>query len=483
MRTRLSRSTSTASNSFPASTFASWTRQQGFAARAATAAPGQDFSRTPVHSGEYSPIANLPHAQMLEPALPGSQEKPRESVAGTVSRAANESHAPLAASRSSQGPNATELMQRAAAENSQAIDPPLHSFLGHHLGHDFSQVRVHSGAASASAAERIGARAYTLGNHIHLGEEAHSLPRNEYDKLLTHEAVHTVQQGGRTAAPHSQLTLSQPSDPAEREASGIADSLASPDAQRTPSRSLALRDQVRASAASERITRAVSPQLQRDLTGKKSVKDGDFDLNLKTESHPGASSGMSGTIKFKPSEAAPDSANIRLLQTVRNENLSTNKEYEWTGDEANRNSMMTAADPTKGVEKGRFVDHSAAMATPRTAKADASVSPYYRDYWPNADKSQDGSKKGKTSQDASLWDFPSSAGNRRFSFETAVKGADTGYIYATLTWGFTISDASKGKVELEYAEAHRGPSATFAAAVKAFDEFYKNPGASTAPQK
>ena len=185
-------------------------------------------------------------------------------------------------------------------------------------------------------------------------------------------------------------------------------------------------------------------------------------------------------MKFTPSATAPDSANIRLLQTVRTENLATGKDHVYTGGEANRNKVMTAADAKTGVTPGSFVDHSAAASTPRSAKADAAVSPYYRDYWPNPKDSQDGSKKGKTIKEASLWDSPGANVNFRFSFETAAKAADTGHIYATLTWGFTISDAAKGTVDTEYASANSAESATFTAAVKAFDEFYKNPGASTA---
>jgi hypothetical protein len=141
---------------------------------------------------------------------------------------------------------------------------------------------------------------------------------------------------------------------------------------------------------------------------------------------------------------------------------------------------MTTA--SKGIDPGYFVDVSYAGITPRTKKTDSPVSPYYRDYWPNPKSSQDGSKKGKIVKEASLWDYPGSSGNRRFSFETAAKSVDSGYVYATLTWGLTISDASKGKVEKEYADVHFMSSATFDAAVKSFNEFFKNPGSSTEPK-
>jgi hypothetical protein len=236
----------------------------------------------------------------------------------------------------------------------------------------------------------------------------------------------------------------------------------------------------RASLPKSTIARVPSPLIQRNLTGKKTSLDGDFDLGLKVAT-AGGKTGLQGTIKFKPSAKAPDAKNIRMLQVVRLEDLTTGKDYVWTGGEANRNKAMTTADAKSGVDPGYFVDHSAAAATPRTAKTDAAVSPYYRDYWPNATQSQDGSKKRTAIKEASLWDFPGWGAKGRFSFETAAKSVDTGYIYATPTWGFTISDPAKGEVTGQYADAHFVQSSTFNAAVAAFDKFYKNPGATTAP--
>lgn len=377
----------------------------------------------------------------------------------------------------------TEALRRAGSESAHPVSEPLRGSIEHHLGHDLSQVKVHDGPASAHAAERVGARAYTLGNDIHMGAEAHGLPRQQLDGLLTHEAVHTIQQGGGPAAPSAGLAVSSPADAAEQEAEKLANSIDKHDLSAQSSRSLALRDQLRASLPGQRIARSVSPQIQRDLTGKKSVKDGDFDLNLKTESHADSKCGMSGTIKFTASDKAPDSDSIRLLQTVRTEDLTTAKEFVWTGLDENRNKVPTTA--AKGIEAGYQVDQSYGLISPRTKKTDPAISPYYIDYANSGPAdNKDGSKKGKAVTEASLWDFAGSAENLRFSYETAAKatqGPHAGYTYATLNWGFTISDASKGKVEKEHAAANRAPSATFGAALDKFNEFFKNPGSSTAP--
>jgi hypothetical protein len=49
---------------------------------------------------------------------------------------------------------------------------------------------------------------------------------------------------------------------------------------------------------------------------------------------------------------------------------------------------------------------------------------YYRDYWPNEDKSQDGSNDGKSPEPASLWDIPEGFGVKSWSFETGARCAD-----------------------------------------------------------
>jgi hypothetical protein len=241
------------------------------------------------------------------------------------------------------------------------------------------------------------------------------------------------------------------------------------------SRALALRSALRPAAPRR--------ALARDLKKRHYVWKGKFDLDLTTESHPGAKNGMSGTVKFTPDQTGGDSTKIRLYQALRDFDLGTGADYVWTGGDAGRNSFRTTADAKKGIEEGWGIDINPAAAAKRTKKSDPRVSPYYRDYWPNATESQEGSKKGTTVKPASLWDYPGSGGNRRFSFETVARAVDTGEIYGTVLWGFTISDAAKGKVENEYSQGRGAPTATTRAAMKVFNEYYQNPGASTAPAK
>lgn len=350
------------------------------------------------------------------------------------------------------------LLSQAHAESANHLPAALQHRLQSQLGHDFGHVRVHAGPRSADAADAMGARAYTLGRDVHLGRAAAGLGAAERDSLLAHEAIHTVQQGGTGVAPTGALGVGQPGDAAEREAQSLA-----------------------AHGGPARIRHAVSPRVQCDLMDEHKLVDGKFKMGLKTEQHAGAKSGMKGTIKFTPDAKAPDAASIRLLQIVRVEDVDAGKDLEWTGAEADRNKVRTTEDKTAGVQPGFFVDHSAAAANPRTAKADKAVSAYYRDYWPNATHSQDGSKAGTTVNAASLWDYPGSTGKMKFTFETVAMGADKSYAYGAVHWGFTLTDPANGTVASEFSNAMNFPSANVGAAQKAFDVFYKNPGTPGAP--
>jgi|EndMetStandDraft_8_1072994.scaffolds.fasta_scaffold210609_2 hypothetical protein len=222
--------------------------------------------------------------------------------------------------------------------------------------------------------------------------------------------------------------------------------------------------------------------LQRDLKGDHKIRNGTFTLDLETQKNKGAKSGLRGTIKFKPNDAAPDSTRIRLYQALRFEDLATGKDYVWTGTYEGRTKSQTVADPMRpGLEPGWGIDFDPTTAKPRTKLADPAVSPYYRSWWPNAASSQDGSKKGKAISEASLWDYPGWDRNMRFSFETVARADDTGFVYGTIAWGFTISDAANGIVDHEYASGRNVTTQTTDEALKRFDEYMRNPGASTAP--
>lgn len=87
------------------------------------------------------------------------------------------------------------------------------------LGADFSGVRLHTGPAARDSAAEIGARAYTSGDHVVIGDggaDSHT---------LAHELTHVIQQRqGPVAGTDngSGLSISDPSDRFEREAEANA---------------------------------------------------------------------------------------------------------------------------------------------------------------------------------------------------------------------------------------------------------------------
>ncbi|OIJ93037.1 hypothetical protein BIV25_26080 [Streptomyces sp. MUSC 14] len=87
------------------------------------------------------------------------------------------------------------------------------------LGADFSDVRIHTGEAARASAAEVGARAYTSGSHVVIGEggaDRHT---------LAHELTHVIQQRrGPVAGTDngSGLRVSDPSDRFEREAEANA---------------------------------------------------------------------------------------------------------------------------------------------------------------------------------------------------------------------------------------------------------------------
>ncbi|WP_411108583.1 DUF4157 domain-containing protein [Streptomyces sp. c-19] len=96
---------------------------------------------------------------------------------------------------------------------------PLREEMEARLGADFSDVRIHDNQAARDSAAEIGARAYTSGNNIALGDGG-------TDKhTLAHELTHVIQQRRGPVAGTDNgagLSISDPSDRFEREAESNA---------------------------------------------------------------------------------------------------------------------------------------------------------------------------------------------------------------------------------------------------------------------
>ena len=368
------------------------------------------------------------------------------------------------------------------------------------FGVDFSGVNIHTDQSSVEMNKELGAQAFTRGQDVYFNAGKFKPETSEGKRLLAHELTHVVQQGKSG----NHVVKRKKSTP-------------------TPNKKSKANSQVDALAPSPKDV------IQRDIKGSGKVRHGEFKIDMEKQETPaGTKSGEKGTVKFTPNKKSPKTNKIGLVQILKD--LDTSKtppeDYKWPGDKADRNKTMTSASTSKYktkkndtlikisqsqaqghvtpkeihdlnkvalggfdknkkiakgkeltiplVEEGFHIDHKPAhaKASPRANKAAAEVPLYYRDYWPNPADSQDGHKKSKTDiKHASLWDFPGSGGDRRFSFETVARSKDKAFDYGTIHWNFTIKD---GDVKNESYHIEKGTSASFKSAIAEFNKFYKN---------
>ena len=79
----------------------------------------------------------------------------------------------------------------------QPLPESLRAHFEPRFGHDFSDVRLHTGARAAEAARSINAQAFTFGQHVAFGSGQYSPETSSGQRLLAHELTHVVQQSGR----------------------------------------------------------------------------------------------------------------------------------------------------------------------------------------------------------------------------------------------------------------------------------------------
>jgi hypothetical protein len=114
------------------------------------------------------------------------------------------------------------------------------TYMESRLGHDFGDVRIHTGSKADASARAINAQAYTVGSNVvfQTGKFAPDTPTGMH--TLAHELTHVVQQKAGpvagTPAPGG-IRLSSPSDAFEQAAERTATAAISPGPQRSPAAS------------------------------------------------------------------------------------------------------------------------------------------------------------------------------------------------------------------------------------------------------
>ena len=76
----------------------------------------------------------------------------------------------------------------------QPLDPAARAFFEPRFGRDLGAVRLHRTGTAADLNREIGARAFTHGNHVLLGNAAANSGQESQRRLLAHEITHTLQQ-------------------------------------------------------------------------------------------------------------------------------------------------------------------------------------------------------------------------------------------------------------------------------------------------
>lgn len=89
-------------------------------------------------------------------------------------------------------------VDRVLASSGSLLEPTLKADMEQRFGHDFSHVRVHSGAAAEQSAREVNASAYTVGHNIVFGAKQYSPRTGAGQQLIAHELTHVLQQ--RTVA-------------------------------------------------------------------------------------------------------------------------------------------------------------------------------------------------------------------------------------------------------------------------------------------
>jgi hypothetical protein len=108
----------------------------------------------------------------------------------------------------------------------QALDRNTRAEMEANFGHDFGDVRIHTGAKASESAKSVQAQAYTVGNDIVFGGDNFAPDTVAGKRTLAHELTHVVQQrsGPVDGTPTSGgVSVSDPSDRFEQAAEHNAD--------------------------------------------------------------------------------------------------------------------------------------------------------------------------------------------------------------------------------------------------------------------
>jgi len=106
----------------------------------------------------------------------------------------NGSQAPRVSSRDEVPSIAPPSVHEVLRSPGQPLEGEMRTFMESRLGHDLSDVRVHSDHKAGDSARAVRSLAYTVGNHLVFGANQYSPTALPSRRLIAHELAHFVQQ-------------------------------------------------------------------------------------------------------------------------------------------------------------------------------------------------------------------------------------------------------------------------------------------------
>src|SRR5690348_2433252 len=135
------------------------------------------------------------------------------------------------------GRRGTVSNQAVPGNAGQPLPPVVRAAMESRLGANFADVRVHTDSQAQESAERVDARAYTVGRDIVFNRAEYSPDTQSGKKLLTHELSHVVQQsrGGKSLEGSHRVAMERSATRASSgPAPGEVEGASAPGVARTP---------------------------------------------------------------------------------------------------------------------------------------------------------------------------------------------------------------------------------------------------------
>lgn len=196
---------------------------------------GHDFSRVPVPGGKFEESAIRPKIGCRSHEAPSSPHHMSDLPLQVLQRCGRgalpgcecEEESSTFLTRSPTGPPVTapKVVHHALRSGGVPLEQATRLQMESAFGHDFSKVRVHSGAHASASARAVNARAYTVGSDIVVGSGEPGPGTIAGRRLLAHELAHVIQQTSAAPVAYGQLRIGPSRDGLEAEAEAAAGSL------------------------------------------------------------------------------------------------------------------------------------------------------------------------------------------------------------------------------------------------------------------